>query len=600
MTSSWLNHYSTQLIGTAFILLGAITAPSSATTLTGFRTEGDMMSGMKVTASFLDGSSQTSIWGSTGDRAGGAFGTGWSLTESRDSYSSPWTLTNLGQGITSLVIQAIPGNTVFDTYPYLQGPLQTDGSAEGWTFEAKLGQSPSSFAYSDEIDISQGDLFGTLSLYWNAGFTGQLVFRADTDSGSSNDPVKPKNPVADNSPPTVDFSLPTIYEGQSASTALYATDAGEDTITFFLNGVSQGTDFNRSGTRTRSANLGYFSDNGTFTYTAQTRDEDGNYSTPVTQTLRVLNVPPSVTNLNIPTIYEGRSAAAYISATDPGADAISFLLNNNYVGTDTSTSGTRAVNTNLGYFADNTYIPYTGYAVDKDGGVSAPVNSGLTVLNVRPRLTRFNLSSNTIYQGQSVSAWLSARDPGADGETFFINGNNVGTNPKTSGTRWLYTNLGTFTDVGTYDFTAISRDKDRAFSNRRTATLTVLNAPPTITSLTKDLMVNVGEMFDFTATATDPGVNDTLTYAWDLNNDGLYDDFTGANGEWSFGDAGTYAIGLQVSDSNGGFTYSQFTVKTVSNQTVPATAVPEPGSALGLLALSAFGVGSLWKRHQKS
>lgn len=558
------------------------------------------MSGMKVTASFLDGSSQTSIWQPTDDRSGGAFGTGWSLTESRDSYSAPWTLTNLSQGITSLVIQAIPGNTVFDNYPFFSGPLQTDGSAEGWSFEVKSGQSPSSFAYSDEIDISQGDLFGTLSLYWDTGFTGELVFRADTDSGSSDDPVKPKDPVAENSPPTVDFYLPTIYEGQSAATALSATDPGEDTITFFLNGANQGTNLNRSGIRTQSVNLGNFADNGTFTYTAQARDEDGNYSTPVTQTLTVLNVPPSVTDLNIPTIYEGRSASAYISAIDPGADSISFFLNNNYVGTDARTSGPRAINANLGYFADNTYIPYTGYAVDKDGGVSDPVDSGLTVLNVRPRLTRFNLSSTTIYQGQSVSAWLSARDPGADGETFFINGKTVGMNPKTSGTRWMYTNLGTFTDVGTYDFTAISRDKDRAFSNRRTATLTVLNALPTITSLTDDLTVNAGETFDFTATAIDPGVNDTLTYAWDLNNDSVYDDFTGANGEWSFGSEGTHVISLQVADSNGGYTYSQFTVKTVANQTVPGTAVPEPGSALGLLAFSAFGIGTVLKRNKKA
>ena len=558
------------------------------------------MSGMKVTASFLDGSSQTSIWGPTDAHSGGVFGTGWSLTESGDSYNSPWTLTNSGQDITSLVIQAIPGNTVFDTYPYLHGPLQTDGSAEGWSFEAKSGQSPSSFAYSDPIDISKGDLFGTLSLYWDTGFTGQLVFRADTDSGSSSDPVKPKDPVAADSPPTVDFSLPTIYEGQSTSTVLSATDPGNQAITFFLNAANQGTDFNRSGTRTQTANLGYFPDNGTFTYTAQARDEEGNYSTPVTKTLTVLNVPPTVTNLNIPTIYEGRSASAYISATDPGADSISFFLNNNYVGTDASTSGTRSVNANLGYFADNGYIPYTAYAVDKDGGVSAPVNGGLTVLNVPPKLTRFHLSSNVIYQGQSVSALLSARDPGADGETFFINGKKVGTNPKTSGTRWMYTTLGTFTDVGTYDFTAISRDKDRAFSRRKTATLTVLNAPPSITNLTGDLTVNLGEAFDFTATATDPGVNDLLTYSWDLNNDGVYDDFTGMDGEWSFGDAGTHLISLQVADGNGGYAYSQFTVQTVANQTIPTQSVPESSSALGLLALSAFGVGSGLKRHQKS
>jgi hypothetical protein len=604
MTSSWLKHYSTQLVGVTFVLLGAVAAPSQATTLTGFRTEGDMMSGMKVTVSFLDGTSQTSIWGDTDDRSGTAFGSNWSLTQSRDSYSSPWTLTNSGQGITSLVINAIPGNTVFDTYPFFSGPLQTDGSAEGWAFETKSGQSPSSFAYSDPIDISKGDLFGTLSLYWNTGFTGELSFRADTDSGSSDDPVKPQDPVAQNSPPTVDLSLPTIYEGQSASTSLYATDLDEDTITFLLNGVNQGTDLNRSRTHAINTNLGLFPDNGEFTYTAQARDEDGNSSNVVTKTLTVLNVEPILAELDIPTIYEGQSASANISATDPGADAISFFLNDRDVGTDVSTSGIRSVKAELGYFADNDYIPYTGHAVDKDGSSSKPVYSGLTILNVAPTLDSFNLSQRIIYEGQSVSAQMFSSDPGADWQRFFINGKLVDIDLHTSGTRSAAKDLGTFADEGKFVFRGRVQDKDNAFSELLRRKLLVLNVAPTITEMTQDLIATTDELFNFSAAATDPGVNDILTYQWDFNMDGLFDDFTGSSGEWSFAQEGVHKIGLQVSDGDGGYAYSYFTVSAVSDDVVPSSPisnsgqkVPEPGSVLSILAVGAVGGSAVLKRQ---
>lgn len=579
MTSSLFNNQSTHLIGATLILLGTVALPSQATTLTGFTTYANTMAGMRVTASFADGTSQSVIWQDQGGHSGGAIGSNWSVTAAGNTFSDPWVFSNTGQGITSLVIDAIPGNTVFDIYPYGDNLPQTDGSADGWGFQTLVGQGPNSSAYSDSIDISQGDLFGKLSLYWLNGFTGQMQFRADTDSGSPTDPVKPKDPVARDTPPLVDFSLPVINEGQSASTSLFATQPGNNAITFFLNGQPIGTDFNRSGVRSVSTDLGVFADNGTYTYTVMARDENGNYSIPVTKTLQVLNVAPTVASLDIPFIYEGRRAKAFMTAIDPGADPITFFLNNKNVGTDPNTSGTRAVTAKLGYFNDNGYIPYTGYAVDKDNGVSTPVAGGLTVLNVAPTLKRFRLSDRVIYQGQSVSALLASRDPGADSIKFFINGKKVGTNLQTTGTRDLTTDLGTFTDVGDYTFRGISRDKDQAFSNRLLRRLTVLNVAPTITDLTQDLTINPDNVFDFTAAATDPGINDLLTYNWDLNGDGVFDDFTGTNGQWSFTDTGSHQIGLQVSDGNGGFDYSYFTVTTDANDTPPSP--PPPGTSCG-------------------
>ncbi|HEY9613311.1 hypothetical protein [Allocoleopsis sp.] len=596
MNNSCLKKQSTRLVGAMFILLG-VAAPSEATTLSGFSTYGDMMNGMRITASFLDGTSQSLIWGATGSGSGGVLGSGWSLTESGNTYpqvndpnGSFWTLSNFAQGMTSLVIDAVPGNTLFDNYPLLEGPLNTPGSAEGWNFQPTSGQAPTSYAYSDPINISYGDLFGRLSLYWPSGFTGVMQFLADTDSGTSNDPVQIINPVTQTIPPTVSFTAPTIYEGQSAPTIpIFATDPNDGAITFFLNGQNIGTDFTRSGTRQASINPGFFADNGDYVYTAQVRNENGTYSSPVSSVLTVLNLPPTVTDLSIPTIYEGQSATAYISATDPGADAINFYLNGNYVGTDLNTSGTRAVSTNLGLFADNGYIPYTASTLDKDGAWSDSVSGGLTVLNVAPTLASFDLSQYVINEGQSVSALLTATDPGADSETFFINGNSIGTDLVTSGTRLATTSLGPFA-TGTYTFTGKAQDKDGADSNVITRTLQVLNVAPTITKLTQNLVAKAGEFFNFAVSAFDPGKSsNALTYEWDLNGDGLFNDFVGATGQWSFPEYRNYKVAVRVSDGNGGYAYGSLNVESV----------PEPGSTLGVLVFSAGGATVLWKRkHQ--
>lgn len=521
MIRSSHNNPFTYRFGTTLLLFGMASAPAQATTLTGFATEGDMMQGMRVTASFLNGASESLLWTATSGNSGGVFGTGWSLTQAGNTFGYPWTFSNAGLGISSLAIDAIPGNTVFDTYPLLNGPLQTDGSAEGWSFEVIAGSSPNSFAYADPIDISRGDLFGTLSLYWATGFAGTMQFIADTDSGSASDPVQPADPIVRVTPPTVSISTPTIFEGNLASAALSATDPGEDAITFFLNGGNVGTDFRRGGTRSVGSNLGFFADNGVHTYTAHARDEDGNWS--------------------------------------------------------------------------------------------VPVSSTLTVLNVAPTLTAFDLSSTTINEGQSASAQLYATDPGADGQTFFINGNSVGADGRTAGTRTVGTSLGTFADEGTFTFTGYAQDKDAAWSNPLTRSLTVLNVAPTITQLTQDLTVMTDEWFDFTAAATDPGIYDLLSFDWDFNMDGIFDDFTGASGQWSFADAGTYEVGLRVSDGDGGFAYGSFQVDAVAQAAEPepepepepevnpteSESIPEPGSVLGLLVFGAFGVGAWLKRDRQ-
>jgi hypothetical protein len=323
MTSSLFDNQLARLVGATLILLGTAAAPSQAKTkLTGFSTYGDMMSGMRVTAGFFDGSSQSIFWGATDDGSGGAFGSNWSLTESGNSFDSPWTFSNYGQGITSLVIDAIPGNTVFDI---IRKEEVTPDSADGWGFETLSGQSPDFFTYSDPNRHLRRRPFWKAFTVLDKRICRKDEFRADTDSGSTRNPVQARDPEVRNVPPTVYFSAPTIYEGQSAPTSIYATAPGEGAITFLLNGGNLGTDFTRSGTRSVNTNLGYFADNGEYTYTAQARDENGNYSNPVISTLRVLNLAPTVTNLYTPD-YLRRSIGISLHICNRSGSRFSLIL----------------------------------------------------------------------------------------------------------------------------------------------------------------------------------------------------------------------------------------------------------------------------------
>lgn len=207
----------------------------------------------------------------------------------------------------------------------------------------------------------------------------------------------------------------------------------------------------------------------------------------------------------------------------------------------------------------------------------------------------FGLNTSTIYEGQQAGITLAALAPGysplhAGAPTFTIT-NQAGstlfsgtqTNPFLSG----------FVDEGVFTLTGGAKDTVGVSSNTVTQTLTVLNVAPTITEITPDLTAEVAQLFGFGASSTDPGINDVPRYLWDLDGDGVYDT-SGQNLSHSFTTAGTYTIGLQVDDGDGGFAYDSFKVTVNPSATA---AVPEPMSMLGVLT-GAIGLGWLKRRQQ--
>jgi hypothetical protein len=163
---------------------------NTTTALTGFSTWGDMMAGMRVTAYFANGTTQLGIWGTTGAGAGAAVGAGFTLGEVGDTFDGQgsWTLTNnSGIGIQRLLIDAGPGDTVFDTQAL--GDIQgTFGSERGWDFlrtDGRLDLVVNAY-YRDSVALTGnapvGDLFRSLDLQFGSAMFGTMTFQADTDN----------------------------------------------------------------------------------------------------------------------------------------------------------------------------------------------------------------------------------------------------------------------------------------------------------------------------------------------------------------------------------------------------------------------------------
>jgi len=169
--------------------------------VTEFETHGDDMVGLMVTATFLGGISETESWGAYGAGSGGVTGTvgtnGWSLSETSDTFTSPWTfLNNTGLALTSLVLDASDatggGAVIFDRYtPGVQGTIN---SWQGRDFESTVdGTATYSVQVGVGTDAPVGDLWHILSLdFGTSGLSDERwTFRQDVDNDTRHDVPEP-------------------------------------------------------------------------------------------------------------------------------------------------------------------------------------------------------------------------------------------------------------------------------------------------------------------------------------------------------------------------------------------------------------------------
>ena len=176
------------------------------------------MAGMLVTMCFAGGTPcETATWGAGAVGAsGGALptGPGWSLRAGTDTFDTPFVLTVGGRFLQSFTLYGLGGLTVFDTVldPLTTATLSSSpGSGNGRPFTVDGGDANvASFgvSYFDKVlvaGVDYQDLYLGMRVDFTmangtAGYSGQLLFTADTDrvpTGGTLIPVSsPTNPVS--------------------------------------------------------------------------------------------------------------------------------------------------------------------------------------------------------------------------------------------------------------------------------------------------------------------------------------------------------------------------------------------------------------------
>jgi glucose/arabinose dehydrogenase len=83
---------------------------------------------------------------------------------------------------------------------------------------------------------------------------------------------------------------------------------------------------------------------------------------------------------------------------------------------------------------------------------------------------------------------------------------------------------------------------------------------------------------DFTAGgSSDPDPGDTISYAWDLDGDGQYDDATGATAAFDYATAGSYLAGVQVTDNHGASATDSVAITAGNTPPTATITSPSPG-----------------------
>ncbi len=173
----------------AIVIVTDTTTVDSIPGLTGFATSGAQMDGLKVTANFSGGLSQTLSWADTGATSGGVTGDGWALSLTGDSYSNVWEFVinpDLGQLLTFVLDASGPNQiTVFDTL--FGGAIGTNNSDIGRDFDCgDCGDVVATYTNVVAVtpDPAVGDTFHTLSVAFlnQSGPRSTFYFSQDTDN----------------------------------------------------------------------------------------------------------------------------------------------------------------------------------------------------------------------------------------------------------------------------------------------------------------------------------------------------------------------------------------------------------------------------------
>ncbi|MBN1993207.1 MAG: PKD domain-containing protein [Anaerolineae bacterium] len=270
------------------------------------------------------------------------------------------------------------------------------------------------------------------------------------------------------------------------------------------------------------------------------QDDDGGETIEVVN-VTVKNVAPiiaSVTNNN--PVFEGSPLTLKVKAIDVGSDTLTCDFDWNNDGQFEAMSQTSPIS--------HTWYNQGRYSVgirvkDNDGG-QVLTTTTVTAYNAPP-MAQISNPNRAHFEGDSIAFAGNASDPGIfDALTYnwhFGDGHTANTLTTTH----IYANNNVYT--ATLTVTDDSGDNHTA-----SVAVTILNANPTANA-GPDRIVDEGVQTTFNGTASDPGPDDLLTFAWDFVYEGTTfdEEATGASAQVTYLDGpATYKVALRVRDDD--------------------------------------------------
>ena len=378
----------------------------------------------------------------------------------------------------------------------------------------------------------------------------------DSDTATAAITVNDTDPVAD-------FTA-TPGSGDEALTVDFSdTSISHDGI------ITRTWDFGDSSSSSETNPSHQYTDDGVYTVTLTVEEADGDSDT-ATAAITVNNVAPTVEAGNNKDATEGATVSFIGSFTDPGPDDTHTIEWDFGDGTgDTGSLTTSHVYTDNGTFIATLTVR------DDDGGEGSDTLT-VNVSNVAPMVLAGGGGSAN--EGESVSFNGNFSDPG-EGDTHTIEWN-FGDGNAVTGT--LNTSH-IYSAAGTYTATLTVTDDDGG-EDSKSLTVNINNVPPTADiSGPPTQTAGLDAIFDASG-STEPGGN-ISAYAWDLDDDGQYNDDSGLTITLNLTEAGTYPVALHVTDAENTTGTAQTTI-TIEPAALDHFVVSVPVSSTAGVAFS--------------
>ncbi len=437
----------------------------------------------------------------------------------------------------TLTLSAISGVPVTATFVTEDGPATRD---------VDYVNSPGSvtFAPGETVKTVRVPVIGDLHLELQEYF--YLKVRGLT--AAQYGPITTAIGIIDNDDfPTIQASATTVNEGSPVTYTAFVNDPNPVTgnITYQWS-VDTGTSViyppNTGSTFTYTP-----PDNGTYSISVAANDGFTVQSAP--SVLTVANVAPTPTITGVaPTVYEHDYVNLAAAIADPSSIDTGRGFLRSWSVTKNGTPYAATTQPDLFFIPDdNGTFVVTLSVTDKDGAVGTTTTT-IDVKNLPP-IANIRSYPTTGLEGSTLRVSGVVGDLGPlDTVTLLWSITKNGT-AYTTGTTADFDFIPN--DNGTYVATLIATDNDGDVGTE-SCTITVSNVAPTPTIIGAPATVSEGTAVNLTATSTDPGTLDAVTYIWQLSKDGIAV-ATGSGAAFNFTaiDNGTYVATLTAIDNDG-------------------------------------------------